>query len=229
MRSFAPVDEKLAEGDFFLEEIAKAEASWLRVRFLFSAFVSSIRSVTFALQGSLSDAPGFADWYGKQQDCLKKNRLARFFHECRTDSQHLGLNPVAFMSSTGGSTLYFFGQPEIGRYKFLPEEDVLTACRSHMRSICEVIDAAYSDFGLLIDPDQIYTPGGLVKLSMSVEDIEEELGFPRGFTDIPWNGSDKDGHRLALLRRNIPGSSIKPLLVKHLGRKLDYPCEPYQV
>ena len=53
MRSFSPVDEKLEEADFFLEGMAASEKSWLRTRFLFSAFVSAARSVTFALQASL--------------------------------------------------------------------------------------------------------------------------------------------------------------------------------
>lgn len=154
MRSFARVDEKLQEASLFLDEPASSQSSWGRTRFLFSAFVSSVRSVTFALQASLNDAPGFLKWYSDQQNDLKQNRLARFFHECRTDSQHLGLNPIQFFHSSRGRTSYFFGQPERGRYAYLPEEDILTACRSHMERICLLIDQAYIEFGLLIDPDQ---------------------------------------------------------------------------
>ena len=227
MRSFGPVDDKLEEAHFFLEELAASEDSWHRTRFLFSAFVSSARSVTFALQASLSDAPGFPQWYTGQQDGLKQNKLARFFHECRTDSQHLGLNPVRFASSRGKKTLYFFGQPDLGRYEYLPNDDVLTSSQSHMRLICSIIDQTYEKFGLLIDPDQIYTPEGLLQLSKTIEDVEEEIGFPRGYTDIPLDGPDKDRQRLSLLRRNIPGSNIKPLLAKYLGRELSYPCRPF--
>ncbi|WP_429910802.1 hypothetical protein [Glycocaulis sp.] len=229
MRSFSPVDEKLEEADFFLEELALSVGSWQRVRFHFSAFVSSARSVTFALQGSLNGAPDFAEWYAKLQIELKANRLARFFHECRTDAQHLGLNPVGFVSAQGGITRYYFNQPEFGRYRYLPNEDVISACQAHMRLICEIIDSVYKDFGLLIDPDQIYTLDGLSRLSMSIEDVEMELGLPRGYTDIPWDRPGKDAHRIALLRRNIPGSGIKPLLRKHLGRELEYPCEAFEV
>lgn len=227
MRSFGPVDEKLEEADFFLDELAASEDDLLRTRFHFSAFVSSIRTVTFALQASLSDAPGFAEWYAGQRDALRRNRLSRFFHECRTDGQHLGLNQINFVAADGMGTRYHFGQPERDRYEYLPEEDVLTACRSQMALICGVIDAAYREFGLLIDPDQIYTPDGLSRLSKSIEDVEEELGLPRGFTDIPWDGPDKEARRLAHLRRNIPGSGIKPILMKHLGRELDYPIGPF--
>jgi hypothetical protein len=228
MRSFDAVDEKLTEADFFLEELAASHLSWLRTRFMFSAFVSAARSVTFALQASLKGAPGFTEWYDQKQDKLRKDRLARFFHECRTDAQHLGLNPVMVGVSGENRRLYFFDQPEPDRYSYLPEEDVLTACRLQMRRICEIIDDAYRDFGLLIDPDQIYTPDGLQRLGRSIEDVEEEIGLPRGYTDIPLHGPDKAAQRLAFLRRSIPGSGIKPLLIKHLGHELDYPCSPFE-
>ena len=228
MRSFGPVDDKLAEADFFLNELAGAELNWFKVRCLFSAFVSAARSVTFALQASLSDALGFAEWYAAEQTALKGNRLARFFHDCRTDAQHLGLNPVMGGSAGPDGHCYWFRQPEQGRYSYLPEEDVLTACRMQMRNVCEIIDRAYSRFGLLIDPDQIFTPEGIAAANLTLEDIEEQLGFPRGFTDIPWDGPDKHEQRLALLRKSIPGSSIKPLLTRHLDKKLGYPTGPYR-
>jgi hypothetical protein len=228
MRSFGLVDDKLHEADFFLTEIAAAGRNWFRIKPLFSAFVSAARSVTFALQGSLSDAPGFKEWYKAEQARLRSSPLARFFHECRTDSQHLGMNPVVGGFAGRDGFGYRFGQPEPDRYAYIPEEDVLTACRSYMRMICEIIDRAYSDFGTLIDPDQRYTPSGLASVGMTIEDVEEGLGLPRGYTDIPWDRPDKDEQRLRLLRRSIPGSLIKPLLSRHLGRDLTYPCGPIE-
>ena len=168
-------------------------------------------------------------WYAGQQARLRAGPVARLFHECRTDAQHLGLNPV--VGGYGGKEgwFYHFGQPAGSTIKFVPDLDLLTACRYHMRTICEIVDAAYQTFGLLIDPDQIYTPEGLFALGWTVEDVEAELGFPRGYTDIPWDGGHKEDHRLALLRRrSIPGSGIKPLLAEHLGRELAYPTQPFR-
>src|SRR5262245_58858219 len=108
MRSFGLVDDKLEEADFFLNELIAAKGNFYRARHLFSAFVSAARSVTFALQGSLSDAPGFAEWYKVRQTELRKNPLARFFHECRTDAQHLGMNPVAGGSSGPSGTILYW-------------------------------------------------------------------------------------------------------------------------
>src|SRR5690606_29693614 len=146
MRSFGVVDEKLAEADFFLDEIAAERFNMFRVRFLFSAFAAAARSVTFALQGSLRGADGFDDWYSARQDELRTNKLARFFHDCRTDSQHLGLNPVMGGYSGKDEHGFHFGQPEQNRYAELPSMDVVTACREYMRIICSVIDMAYTDF-----------------------------------------------------------------------------------
>jgi len=220
MRSFGIVDEKLAEADFFCDLVAKGGSDLFRVRYYFSAYVGAARSVTFALQASIKDADGFEPWYRGWQEQLRNDNLARFFHACRTDTQHIGINPVMGAYSYNNSAGCVFGEPELGRYAWLPETDVATACRLHMRMLCEVIRDCYQEFGLLIDPDQIYTPEGLVAKGWTLEDVEEQLGFPRGFTDIEWHGDDKDAQRLNLLRRNIPMSEIGPLLAKYLDREL---------
>lgn len=231
MRSFGLVENKLEEADFFLTALESAGADLFSGKFFFSAFVSAARSVTFAMQASLKDADGFADWYSIQQTKIRGDKLAQFFHECRTDSQHIGINPIEGVSSSDfeGKFLLWFGQPEPGRYKYMPNTDVVTACGNYLSTVCALVDQCYIDFGFLIDPDQIYTPNGLRVLGKTIEDIEIEIGFPAGWTDIPWAGGLKTEHRLEMLRREIPGSTIKPLLVKYLKRELEYPCEPFTV
>ncbi len=123
---------------------------------------------------------------------------------------------------------YLFGEPEAGRYKYVPDTDVLSTCKEHFKNICAIVDCAYTTFGLQIDPDQRYTPEGLEKLGISIDQIEQELGFPSGWTDIEIDIENKDLVRLELLRCNIPGSSVKPLLAKYLGRDLTYPTCPYR-
>lgn len=228
MRNFDAVDEKLAEADFFLGEIANAGTSWFRVRCYFSAFVSAARSVTFAMQASMKGVSGFDEWYAERQVEMRNDRLARFFHECRTDSQHIGFNHIVSASGGNGETRYYFGEPDPGRYVYIPDEDLLTSAHKYMCLIAGIVDRAYSDFGLEIDPDQIYTPNGLVRKGWCIEDVEEELGLPRGWTDIEYPSADVNGLRLQMLRRNIPGSGVKPLLKKYLQRELTYPCGPFR-
>ncbi|WP_071909383.1 hypothetical protein [Bradyrhizobium japonicum] len=216
MRNFGIVDQKLEEADFFCDLVAEGGADVRRVSHYFSAYVAAARSVTFALQASISGADGFADWYTGWQRKLKQDNLARFFHACRTDTQHIGLNPVRACWSSREYKACFFRQPELGRYDWLPEVDVATACHQHMKLLCELMRDCYQVFGMLIDPDQIYTAEGLAAKGWSLEDVEEQLGFPRGYTDIPWEGQDKDAQRLKLLRRNIALSGIGPTLSKYL-------------
>lgn len=175
----------------------------------------------------MKGTPNFSEWYEEWQDKLKGNKLARFFQECRTDSQHIGFNQIMSGKIQDGQMLLFFGEAEHGRHKYIPEDDVLTACKKHMKTMCEIIDSAYETFGLEIDPDQLYTPEGIQEKSLSIEDIEESLGLPRGWTKIPWDGDDLDLVRLKLLRQNIPGSQVKPILKKHLMRELTYPSTPF--
>jgi hypothetical protein len=215
MRSFGLVDQKLEEADFFCDRVAESGRSFFSAQCYFSAFVAAARSVTFALQGSIKDLPGFTDWYSRWQDRMRKDKLARFFHECRTDSQHLGLNPVMGGASGNGEHYHFFGQPEYGRYDWLPELDVASACREYMRTICQLIEDCYDRFGHEIDPDRIYTHEGLKAKGWTLEDVEEQLGFPRGWTDIG-DDPDKNDHRLKALRKEIAMPTIRLLIRKYL-------------
>lgn len=94
-KTFGLVDEKLAEADFFLEKLAESGLNFFEVRCYFSAFVSSARSVTFALQFVMSDVAGFEEWYSGKQQNLKDDLNAKFFHTARNESQHTGINPVS--------------------------------------------------------------------------------------------------------------------------------------
>jgi len=214
MRSFGLVERKLEEADFFLERVSNA--GWGEISYYFSAFVSASRSITFAIQGAISDIEGFNDWYATWQKKLKENQTAKFFHECRTDSQHLGICPIVGGAGYNGNQKFFFGQPSGGRFKYIPTEDVVLCCRSQMEITCYLLNDCYTEFGLIIDPNQIYTLEGLAQVGWTIEDVEEELGFPRGWTDIEWPEADKDYQRLRLLRRNIPMSYAFRIMQKYI-------------
>ena len=215
MRSFGAVDSKLYEADFFCSELGKVGSNIYRGQYLFSAFVASGRSVTFSIQASISDVDGFAEWYSGIQSNLKKDKLARFFHDCRTDSQHIGLNPLIGGAGYKDSQRLYFGQPEPHRYKYIPDIDVHAACVSYMQILCQVVNDCYGRFALIIDPNAIYTISGLSQLNLSIEDVEEELGFPRGYTDILWPEEGKDEERLKLLRRQIAMPTVEELFIKY--------------
>lgn len=78
----------------------------------------------------------------------------------------IGFNQIMSGKIQDGQMLLFFGEAEHGRHKYIPEDDVLTACKKHMKTMCEIIDSAYETFGLEIDPDQLYTPEGIQEKSL---------------------------------------------------------------
>lgn len=216
-RSFGIVDDKVIEADFFLEKLGNAGLDFFEARCYFSAFVSAARSITFALQSVMSEVRGFDAWYKQHQTKLKAHPTARYFQRARTILQHIGENPM-----TGGAVYrddqgqrhveYFFTPSDEDNLESPPASDVATACRIYLVLMIELVKDCYRCFGTVVDPDQYYTPNNLRSLGISIEDVEEELGFPRGWTQLP-GASDEE--RLSALRRNIPPSQIVPIFAKY--------------
>ncbi len=206
-RSFDLVDEKVFEADFFLEKMQEIDANMAEMRFYFSAFVSAARSVTFAMQAVLAGVEGFSDWYKERQEELKSNELASYFVNVRNESQHLGVNPIAKGSILQGNILYYFSDAP---FQF----DVVAASEEYIKLLVNILYGCYKKFGPDIDPEQYYTVKNLAKLNLSLEDIEEELGFPRGWTDID---SSNDEIRLQALSNTMPKTQIDTIFQKYLG------------
>lgn len=225
-RSFDLVDNKVGEAEFFLKKIRASLSNPFEVRCYVSAFVSSARSVTFALQAVLGKQEGFDSWYQKHQNSLKDDSIARFFHKFRTVNQHIGDNLVGLglSSRDSGYVMWFQSTEDIDQ---VPSEDVLSACNQYFMMLLEIVIDCYRVFGPEIDPQQRYTPQYFQSIGKSIEDAEEELGFPRGWTDIgdpnalPW--------RFAALRRDIPGCRINDIFDEYLGKTTPSPPElqPY--
>lgn len=218
-RNFGLVDEKLAEADFFLDKLASAGPGLWPSRFYFSAFVSSARSITFALQAVMSHFPEFSEWYEQQREILKTDPVCIFFLKTRTEIQHVGINQLSGGSiarRTDGSIdiKYYFNASN----ENAPDKDVVTACKEYLIVLTKIIALCYLKFGKLIDPFEYYTLDNMKALQLTIEDFEEQIGMPRGWTYIP-NCSDQD--RLNAIRREVVGSDIRPILDKYLGK--DWP------
>lgn len=219
-RSFSLVDHKIAEADFFLNKIPECGLDFFGVRCYVSAFASSARSVTFALQSVLSDVDGFKAWYEERQTQLRKDPVARFFHEFRRVNQHIGNNLV-----DGGSfglnspILYWFtSTPEIPN---VPQDDAETACSKYMRTVVSLVYDCYIDFGSHIDAHQRYTEEYFRSIGKTIEDAEEELGFPCGWTNI--GDPEALPYRWQMLRESVTGCEINHIFEKYLGKVTPMP------
>jgi hypothetical protein len=202
-RGFHVVADKVAEADFFLQQMKDKSRSVEEFRFLFSAFVSAARSVTFVLQAVMSAYPDFKTWYPPRQQRLKDSRLARFFIDLRNHLQKVGGAPL-FHSGFRRDGKFewlteFIPRPE---FKDVPPGDVVSLSEAYFRLLLEMLRECYLDYGAYIDPRTIFTVEGLSQLRWSVEDLEESLGFTRGWTDVPLPKGEKISARLELLSRH---------------------------
>jgi hypothetical protein len=219
-RSFSLVDQKVAEAEFFLVKLGSCRFEFFAARCYASAFVASARTITFALQAVLGDVDGFAEWYAAQQDRLRADRTARFFHQFRTVSQHLGDNLVSGGTFTPEEPVLYWFQPSPDVHE-VPAEDVMTACTKYFRALLKIVFECYLRFGPLIDAHQRYTAEYYASIGKGIEDAEEEVGLPRGWTDIGDPASTP--YRWQVLREQSQGCEISEIFARYLGKTTPRP------
>ncbi len=210
MRSFDLVDYKVGEAEYFLK---KMFVCWdpIEIRFLFSAYASAMRSITFCLQATLSDVQGFKNWYQLHQIELKKNHLAKFFLNARNTSQKVGVIPIYSGTLIDGKILFYFGHDD--EIKNVPQEDVITASMNYFKLILKIVYDCYNDFGTIIDPYQYYTKANFNKMGKTIDDLDEEFFGIRGYTYIEgW----PETYRWEIIRNQIPGCKISSFFVEYL-------------
>jgi hypothetical protein len=202
------IPDKLAEADFFLDRMEDAGRDFFAFRCYFSAFLSASRSVTFTLQTVMEGAEGFAPWYEKRRKELSAEPIARFLQDKRNLSVHSGASGIV-----GGATHFRDNGEVVIRYYFQEtpleaalidsdeEPDVLSVSRQYMKLLVRIVLDWQRDFAPLIDPEMYLTARALEAKGRTIEDVEEELGFPRGWTAVL---SDDPEEQLRALRRELP-------------------------
>ncbi len=197
--------DKVAEADFFLEILKVTKPDEEQFKFIFSAYVSALRSITFSLQYVMKKYPGFDKWYINQQEKLRNSDLAKAFVNFRNYTQKVGVTPIAYEYGMFEGTLFStakFYVPSDSEIKEVPSGDVIDLSEQCLKEILVVVADCYKEFDVYINPNVLFTERALDKLNWTVEDIEELVGFPRGYTNIPFEDdslSDKQ-IRLKLLR-----------------------------
>lgn len=214
-RGFYLVADKIAETDFFLSQLKNHAEYSQEFGFYFSAFISAARSITFSLQAVMSHYPGFEEWYPIRQEKLKQSSLARFFVNLRNHVQKVGgipINHSGFMRDGIISNNQFFVPTE--DIKKVPDGEVIDLCHQYLVEVLHLIGECYRDFDVYVDPRAIFTSKGLEKLGWTIEDLEESLGFPRGWTDID-SDDDRDQQRLRVLSRYGGDELLEPFFEKY--------------
>jgi hypothetical protein len=217
-RSFGLVDTKVQEAEYFLSRILAEENSFFAVQCDAVAFASSARSITFALQSSLSGVEGFGLWYAGKRDSLKADPLARFFHEFRRVSQHIGENLVSGGSFRNGRSLYFFGSvPDVEN---VPDMDVASACEAYFKRLLEIVYECYMTFPAVINGQWYFTKENFAKRGLTIENAEVELGLPVGWSGV--SGLPEEV-RWKYLRKEADGCSVQRQFTTWLGKRVPHP------
>lgn len=202
VKGFYSVANKVGEADYFLDQLKQKAGVANEFGYIFSAFVSAVRSITFSLQAVMSHYPGFDMWYKPRQDKLKKSKMGRYFVKLRNHIQKVGDIPIIHSGSMVDGEINWFQEfTPLKEIKECPSGNVLVLAEDYFKLILKIISECYNDFVPYINPSTLFTLSGLEKLGWSIEDLEESLGFPRKWTDIPYDGNDKEGQRLRVLRR----------------------------
>ena len=92
--------------------------------------------------------------------------------------------------------------------------NVLSACHTYMTTLVAIVYDCYLAFDVL-SPLSFFSVPNLTSKGMSLEDIEEALGFPRGWTSVPGVPPEE---RLRLLRKQFPDTVIDRTFLKYLGK-----------
>ncbi len=98
---------------------------------------------------------------------------------------------------------------------YIPEEDVVTVCESHFKTILNLILEVFMKFGNHIDSQQFFTIDNMKKFNLTIEDLEEQAGFPRGWTNVGF-GTLKE--KIDAIRKSQPQPNIDRIFIKYLGK-----------
>jgi hypothetical protein len=215
------VSHKVGEADYFLEELRNTHPWEPKFNYVFSAFVSALRSITFTLQYVMTKYPNFDEWYKIRQEKLRSSKLAKAFVEFRNQAQKTGIIPIVPERSLLEGLFYETTQfyiPTNSEIKEIPNGDVVELSEKCLIEVLTIVSECYMDFDIYIDPRVMFTERGITSLNWTVEDIEEFVGFPRGYTDIDFQDETLSNTEIRLnsLRQYGGDETLQRYLDKYL-------------
>jgi hypothetical protein len=217
-RSFGLVDNKVREAEYFLERILDSGYDMYGLGFDTVAFAAATRSITFAMQSSLTGISEFDKWYATKKECLAADPLCSFFNRLRRVTQHIGESPIGGGRSFNGKVVHYFSESkELGQ---IPEPNVAEACAAFYKLILELVYECYVTFNPLVNGQWRFTKEHFLSLGLTIEDAEEELGLPRGWSGVSGLGEDL---RWKYLRKEADGCNVQPQFERWLGKRVPHP------
>jgi hypothetical protein len=208
LTSLLLVEERLLEAKYFARRLAK-QRDRDRFGYELNAFLAAARSVTFLLQKEMARVPDFAEWWDSQRRLLSADPAAAFFLGLRNFSQKEGrISLVGSLLGRGRWSYRFAGNAERVP-PALMNRDVANCCHEHVAKLARIVLACAEAFPYQTCLGRALTPIGMEALQLSLEDLEETLGLPRGCTEVgdPLNPE----RRIMVLREHVDGVDFAAL------------------
>lgn len=204
---------------FFLLLLSESVTDELAFRSYFSAFASAAMSVIYALESARKRIdPTFDAWYGPRREHLTDHDpIARYVLARRGESVHIGETRVRSMRirrGDDGKPVYeFFFSLDPQRPEPVPV-DVLSACEHTHNAVWDLVENIRKTFPRAAR-DYLLDARTLTAEGLTVEDVEERLGFPRGWSFVD---GCTDQERLTALRVARPPVVAHPAFAQVLAR-----------
>lgn len=201
LTSLLLVEEKLLEAKYFVARMMRC-ANPNFFAFELNAFLSASRSVVFLIRKEMMRVPGFKEWWAERESRLNDDPAFAFFRDLRNFSQKEGRVRLV------GHGL---NASKLGRWRWEHEfvsgsvavpaslrgRDAIDACRMHLGSLAALGLEVAKAFPIHSCPRNALTPAGVAALGLDLDDVDEAMGLPRGWTRL-----DRDW---PLLRRETDG------------------------
>jgi hypothetical protein len=207
-KPFWLINGKLCEADFFLDKLREAP-SLDEARYYFSAFVSAARSVTYAIQATLNTVDGFNEWWQGKRIDFQENSFAKYLKKVRDELVHVGMNPLGIHRR--GFSIPFSEFLLIGRDA--PEENVSVVATEYMALLVMTSKEAFSRYWTFLDLSKSLTLASLHEKGKKLEDIEEELGLPCGWS----NSNNRTSEERLDILKEYSQTDIDRLAAKYNG------------
>jgi len=197
IKPFFLVEEKFSEAEFFLDKLTNSRNNITELKYYFNAFVSAARNTTFVLQFVMEEVPGFKAWWENESN--KNDPLAKYFNSKRIKITHKsgdsGIGALGFYNDEKGERipipLLFPNHPPIIDPSDIKSYDVVSNSQKYILWLKEIIEKTKFQFNNQIYQQGIFDKEYINKTNLTIEQIEELLGYPKGFTSFCSNDEER--------------------------------------
>jgi len=147
----SPPRRKIEAARWFLAQLFRCIHNEGSALMFLEAFLTALRSATFALQKMFADHPDFPEWYKRKQESMREDQELRWIIELRNMAEKEGV----ILAEYGPSTIVRFhrdglveaeaGTPSL-KVEGLDQEDLLPHLQSSLAKISVIIDEAHELF-----------------------------------------------------------------------------------